>query len=118
MGDLLLSQNGTRFVLIRWIANECSVTSDQKSDLMTQILKLTQFAHRDRMAEMQIGGGGVIAAIYAQGTALFLRVDQTLAQFGSHGLLYFFVAIFCAQHEQFNLFLDVHMDLLWNPSAC
>src|SRR5688572_7064564 len=63
-GDLLLSQNRTRLVLIRGIAHQRSVTPNEESHIMSQILKLTQFPHGDSVTKMQIGGSRVEAAIY------------------------------------------------------
>src|SRR5689334_15630260 len=42
VGNLLLGQDGTRFVFVRRIANERSVTTNEEGDIMSQILELAQ----------------------------------------------------------------------------
>ena len=56
LGDLLLCENRSRFIFIRRVADERSVTADEERHLVSQILKLAQFAHGDSVTQMQIGG--------------------------------------------------------------
>ena len=57
--DLLLGELGTRRVLAGRIADERRAVADDEGDAMAQILELAHLAQRHRVAEMQIGAGGV-----------------------------------------------------------
>ncbi len=69
---------------------------------MPQFLKLAQFAHRDRVAEVQIGGARVVAAVHPQWAAF----GQFGAQFGFHRLRQLFVPVFGALHKKCNLLIE------------
>ena len=51
---------------------------------MPEILKLPQLPHRDRMAQMQVGGARVITAVYAQRPPFPLTLLQARAQVFGH----------------------------------
>jgi len=89
-------------VFVRWIANERGVRADEEGHLVPQFLKLAQFAHGDGVAEMQVGGARVVAAIHPQRAAF----GQFGSQFGLHRLRQVVVAVFGALHEQSQLLIE------------
>jgi hypothetical protein len=68
---------------------------------MAQFLEEPQFAHRDGVAQVEVGGGGVVPAVDPQGTALL----QALPQFLGHPFFDLIIAKFGPVHQQGNLFV-------------
>ena len=95
-----------QLILVGWIAYQSSEGTYQKSDVVAEVLKLTQFAHGDGMAEVQIGCGGIVAAIDAQGAAFLFALVEALAQVGSHAFSDLRVAVVGALHEEAHLLVD------------
>ena len=67
----------------------------EKSDIVSQVLKLAQLAHGDRVPQVDVRGSGVIAAVNPERASLL----QSLAQFALHHAVGFLVAKFSALHQ-------------------
>ena len=70
---------------------------------MAQVLELAQLTHRDRVAKVQVGLGGVVPAVDPQRLTGALRFAQALAQFTRHLALGLLVAVVGALHQPGNL---------------
>ena len=54
----------------------------RKMTVMPELLKMAQLAHQHRVAQVQVGSGGVEAGLYAQRAAGFAALFQAFAQVG------------------------------------
>ena len=73
--DLLARHRRTRDVAAGRIADQAGHIADQEDDGVAQVLKMLHLAQQDRVAQVQVGRGGVEAGLDAKG-----------ATFGSGGL--------------------------------
>jgi hypothetical protein len=60
------------------------------------------------VAEVQVAGARVEAAVHAQRVPFLPGLDQALAQLLRHGPLEFLIAVFRAAHQVGDLFVDIH----------
>jgi hypothetical protein len=64
--DLLGRQGRPRGVAAGRVADECREVADDEHDRVPEILELAQFAKRDGVAEVQVGGRGIDTELRAQ----------------------------------------------------
>ena len=62
------------------IADQPGHVADQKDDLMPEILKMLHLAQQNRVAQVQVGRGGIEAGLDAKRTAVGCGLLQALAQ--------------------------------------
>ena len=51
------------------VADEGGGVADEEDDGVAELLEVAQLAHEDRVAEVEVGGGGVEAGLDAEGNA-------------------------------------------------
>ncbi len=67
--DLLAGERLAGDVASGGIADEGGVVADEKDDLVAEVLKVLELAHQDRVAEVEVGGGGIESSLDAEGNA-------------------------------------------------
>jgi len=65
--DLLPGERRPRDRTARGIANHSREIADQENCRVPEVLKVFQLAQHHRVAEMQVGGGGIHAEFHSQG---------------------------------------------------
>jgi len=79
--DLFASQRLARLALARGVADHAGEVTDQKIDLMPQLLELLELLDQHRVTEMQVRCRGIEAGLDAQGLLALRGVGQLLLEF-------------------------------------
>jgi len=94
------------FVLIRGVANQRGERADQKDHLVSQLLKLAQFAQGHGVSQVQVAGCRIDSEVHAQRYVGAHRLGESLRQFLPHDLMGVRVAKLGATHQQRDLMLQ------------
>ncbi len=78
--DLLAGKRFAGHVAAGGISDERCKVSDQKNDLVAELLKVAQLAHQYGMPEVQVRRGGIETRLYAKGAARLAAVFEALAE--------------------------------------
>jgi hypothetical protein len=93
-------------VFVAGVTHNARKGADEEDDMVPQVLELAQLAHGHGVAQVQVGRGGVVAAVHPQGPPRLAAFLQPLAQLRLHVFVGLGVTEIDAPHEDGQLFFD------------